>query len=548
MILFALCINQILLAQTSRNKTLDHKSKKEIIDSVCKVINENYVFPETAAKMANFIKRQYKENKYNQVNSMQEFTNMLTTDLRSICKDEHLRILSRKNLPPPNTANEEVKERAYQQQIEMDRKQNFYFKEVKVLEDNIGYVRLDKFADPRYAGPTAVATMNFLANCKALIIDLRYNGGGHSTMVQLLLGYFFDEPVHFNSFYNRKLNKINQDWSFAYVHGPKLQDVDLYVLTSKEYTFSAAEGFAFALKNLNRATIVGETTSGGAHSIDRFYLREHSIEVRMPTARAYDPKTGLNWEGTGVEPDVNTTANDAFNKAYNLALQNFIRKEEAIHQGINEVNGFNLEQMGIELILVEGGAFEMGDIFGEGKADELPVHTVTLDSFYISKTEVTFDQYDRFCDATGRNKPKDEGWGRGDRPVINVSWKDARDYCVWLSMKTNQEIRLPTEAEWEYAARECGEKVRFGNGKLIANPEEINFNGDVKDKKPYSIAGKSRQKTLPVATFKPNALGIFDMAGNVSEWCLDSYDKDYYLSSPSRNPTGPQVPTYYRVI
>jgi len=211
MILFALCLNQNLISQTSDNTTVDFKSKKEIIDSVCKVLNENYVFPEIAAKMANFIQKQFKENKYSEVNSMQEFTNVLTTDLRSICKDEHLRISLKSNLPPPDTSSEEEKEEARKQQIEMDRKQNFYFKEVKHLDDNIGYLRFDKFADPKYAGPTTVAAMNYLANCEALIIDLRYNGGGSPDMVTFLLSYFFDETVNFNNFYSRTNNKIRQE-------------------------------------------------------------------------------------------------------------------------------------------------------------------------------------------------------------------------------------------------------------------------------------------------------------------------------------------------
>ena len=115
-------------------------------------------------------------------------------------------------------------------------------------------------------------------------------------------------------------------------------------------------------------------------------------------------------------------------------------------------------------------------------------------------------------------------------------------------MNTNQEFRLPTEAEWEYAAREGGKDARFGNGELIASPEEINFNGDEKLKKPYSISGINRQKTSPVATFKTNALGIYDMAGNVFEWCSDWYDKNYYSYSPSRNPEGSKEGTFYRVL
>jgi len=548
MILFALCLNQNLFSQTSDNATVDFKSKKEIIDSVCKVLNENYVFPEKAAKMANFIQKQFKENKYSRVNSIQEFTNVLTTDLRSICKDEHLRISLKPNLPPPDTSSEEEKEKARKQRIEMDRKQNFYFKEVKHLDDNIGYLRFDEFADPKYAGPTAVAAMDYLAGCDALIIDLRYNGGGSPDMVTFLLSYFFDEPVNFNNFSTRANNEIKQEWTYSYVNGPKLTDVDLYVLMSRAYSFSASEGFAFALKNLNRATIVGETSSGGAHDEDFFYLREHSIELKIPTRRAYYPETGLNWEGTGVEPDVKTSAKGAFDKAYSLALQNFIKQEENRNSGTRAPVSTNLQDIGIEFAFVEGGLFEMGDSFGGGYKNEQPVHPVNLDDFFFSKTEITFAQYDRFCEATGRVKPDDEGWGRDTRPVINVSWKDARDFCVWLSMKINQDVRLPSEAEWEYAAREGGKKVRFGNGKLIANPEEINFNGDENNREPYSMSGINRQKTIPVASFEPNALGIYDMAGNVLEWCSDWYDKEYYLYSPSRNPKGPESRGYYRIL
>jgi formylglycine-generating enzyme required for sulfatase activity len=547
-ILFVLCINQTLFSQTSGSKTVDSNSKKEIIDRVCKVLNENYIFPEKAAKMANFIQKQFKEKKYRHVNGLQEFTNVLTRDLRSICKDEHLRISFVQNLPPPDTSSEEEKEKAHLQKVDMDRKQNFYFKEVKHLDDNIGYLRFDKFADPRYAGSTAVAAMNYLANCEALIIDLRYNGGGSPDMVTFLLSFFFDKPVNFNNFYKRNKNEIKQEWTYSYINGPKLTDMDLYVLMSRAYSFSAAEGFAFALKNLNRATIVGETTSGGAHDEEFFYFRKYSIQLKIPTRRAYNPKTGLNWEGIGVEPDVKTSANNAFDKAYNLALQNFIKQEENRNSGKGAPVSFTLQDIGIEFVFVKGGLFKMGDIYGEGYKNEQPVHTVNLDDFLISKTEITFAQYDRFCEATGRDKPGDEGWGRGNRPVINVSWKDARDFCVWLSMKINQDIRLPTEAEWEYAAREGGKDVRFGNGKLIANPEEINFNGNERYKKPYSISGINRQKTIPVATFEPNALGIYDMAGNVLEWCSDWFDKEFYLYSPSRNPKGPESGTYYHIL
>ena len=194
---------------------------------------------------------------------------------------------------------------------------------------------------------------------------------------------------------------------------------------------------------------------------------------------------------------------------------------------------------GNDMVFIKGGTFLMGDTFGDGGNDEKPVHTVTVNDFYMSKYEVTFAQYDTFCEATGRKKPSDSGWGRGSRPVINVSWNDAVAYCKWVSKHTGEHYRLPTEAEWEYAAREGGRKVRFGNGKDIAAPDEINFDGRSYYKKSYSRTGVYRNKTKPVGSFKPNALGLYDMSGNVWEWCSDWYGEYYYRNSPQNNPKGP---------
>jgi sulfatase modifying factor 1 len=202
---------------------------------------------------------------------------------------------------------------------------------------------------------------------------------------------------------------------------------------------------------------------------------------------------------------------------------------------------------GIEFVHIPGGTFEMGDTFAEGLPNEFPVHTVTLDDYYLSATEVTFDQYDAFCEATGRRKAGDEGWGRGALPVINVHWEDVNAFCRWLSEETGRDIRLPTEAEWEYAAREGGKKVRFGNGKDLADPGEINYDGSEDYKEPYSRPGIVRGRSHPVGSFAPNALGLYDMSGNVWEWCSD-YDKGtYYKNSPQNNPQGPSS-GYFRVL
>ena len=173
---------------------------------------------------------------------------------------------------------------------------------------------------------------------------------------------------------------------------------------------------------------------------------------------------------------------------------------------------------GMDFIFVEGGTFQMGRVNR---------HSVTVSDYSISKTEVTFEQYDAFCDATGRDKPFSESWGRGDRPVINVSWHDAVAYCEWMTIQTGKTYRLPTEAEWEYAAR-GGNKSKGYTYSGSNNLDAVAW-----------YANNSNRKTQTVAQKKPNELGLYDMSGNVWEWCSDWYSDSYYRSSPKNDPQGP---------
>jgi len=162
-----------------------------------------------------------------------------------------------------------------------------------------------------------------------------------------------------------------------------------------------------------------------------------------------------------------------------------------------------------EMVLIPAGTFQMGS--NDGYDDEKPVHTVSVKSFWMSKYETTFEEYDVFASATGRSKPSDEGWGRGKRPVIYVSWQDAVAYAEWLSKKTGKAYRLPTEAEWEYAARGGSTtKWHFGNDESRLGE--------------YAwYDGNSGKQTHAVGQKKPNDFGLYDMAGNVQEWTCSEY-------------------------
>ena len=178
---------------------------------------------------------------------------------------------------------------------------------------------------------------------------------------------------------------------------------------------------------------------------------------------------------------------------------------------------------GPEMVWLPGGTFTMGDEQSQ-EVDEKPAHKVALNHFAIGKYPVTFEEYDQFCEATKRDKPSDEGWGRERRSVINVSWDDVVQYCTWLSKQTGQDYRLLTEAQWEYACRAGSEKAYC-------------FGDDEKQLGEYAwYASNTGTGTEPVGEKEPNDWGLHDMHGNVWEWVQDWYGD--YPSEPQSDPNG----------
>ncbi len=317
---------------------IDSATRTQVIDAVLKELNDRYVFPEVAKQMETNVRQRISGKEYDSITSADEFAKKLTADLQSVSKDKHLRVrYSSQPIPVRKRAAEPTAEERAEFENNMKRI-NFAFERVERLPGNIGYIKLNNFFAPELGAETVAAAMNFVTNTDALIFDLRENGGGDPEMVALICSYLFgDKPVHLNSLYWREGNRTEEFWTKPTVSGKKYLDKDVYVLTSNR-SFSGAEEFTNNLKVLKRATIVGETTGGGANPGGMFRLHDH-FGVFVPTGRAINPITKTNWEGTGVEPDVKISKELALKTAHISALNKSYEKskDENFKRGLKDL-------------------------------------------------------------------------------------------------------------------------------------------------------------------------------------------------------------------
>jgi retinol-binding protein 3 len=305
---------------------VDAATRSAVVNKLAELLQAKYVDPERGAAIAAHMQQSLAAGAFDAAANAAAFGEAVTRDLQSLGIDRHLRVrfepqmyamVSDTSSGPAETPPAEIKRRA---------RDNFGFQKVEILMGNVGYLDLRGFMPPEFAGPTAVGAMNFLANSDALIIDLRNNGGGTPEMIQLLTTYLFgEEREHLNDFYVREGDHTRQFWTLPYVPGPRLPDVPVYVLTSKR-TFSAAEEFTYDLQNLKRATIIGETTGGGAHPGGWFPLTADFVAF-VSTGKAINPVSKKNWEGVGVKPDIEVPKDDALRVAHLEALKALAAKE-----------------------------------------------------------------------------------------------------------------------------------------------------------------------------------------------------------------------------
>ncbi|NMF63212.1 peptidase [Brasilonema octagenarum UFV-E1] len=311
---------------------IDPKVGVQIIETLISFLDK-YIFPEVAQRMKSQFRTHLQNGNYADITSAIKLAEVLTQQMQTISSDRHLQVFySYKPLPSLNEQGKPTAPEEQQRKRRYARWQNFGFYKVERLAGNIGYLDLRAFVPPELSGETAIAAMNFLSNTEALIIDLRQNGGGSPDTVALISTYLFDHQlVHLNNLHWREQDangvyyeRVQQYWTLPYVPGQRYLDKDVYVLTSS-FSFSAAEEFANNLKQLKRATIVGEVTGGGAHPGDFLLLSDH-FDVFIPTGRSVNPITQRNWEGTGVEPDIKVPGEQALKMAHLAALKELLTK------------------------------------------------------------------------------------------------------------------------------------------------------------------------------------------------------------------------------
>lgn len=264
---------------------INAQQRSGLIETMLARLDQHYVLPEVVARLSKEFRLRLRRGEYDQITSGRAMAGTLTKQLRASAKDAHLgvrfspeaMVASSGPAAPPSP-----EDRA--RFLRMAASGNFGFDRVERLNGNIGYMELNDSIDPDLGAPTAIAAMNFLANTDALIIDLRYNGGGVPGLAQLISTYFFDRPVHLHSIHWREGSRIQQYWTMPYVPGPRYLGKKVYLLTSR-HALSAPESFAYSLQALGLVTVVGETTAGGANPGREFRINDH-FAIFIPTGRA----------------------------------------------------------------------------------------------------------------------------------------------------------------------------------------------------------------------------------------------------------------------
>ncbi|RXF05590.1 S41 family peptidase [Pseudoalteromonas sp. PS5] len=321
---------------------ISYIDKNHILNTLTDNIEQQYVEVKKIDKISDALTVLKTSSEFTSSQSQEQFASLLTAELQKF--DKHFTVQWQN---PNKSQNNKTKREPWFTKLS---RKNSGFNRVEVLDGNIGYVDFWGFAELSKNSKSVVeSVMGFVSNADALIFDLRNNGGGSAEMVQFISSYFLKPNTHFNSIYSRVTDSTREYRTFANVNGSIHLDTPIYILTSND-TFSAAEEFAYNLKHLERATLVGERTKGGANPW-QFYELGSGFRAGIPIAKAINPKTKTNWEAIGVKPHIEIPQTNALDVAYKMAL-NEVKKSVSDEHQIKDIND-KLEELSNSLPLKE---------------------------------------------------------------------------------------------------------------------------------------------------------------------------------------------------
>lgn len=402
-------------------KKINEKFKKETISKIDLLLKENYVFPEQAELIVRHLNKSLSEGKFKKQELLDSFAIAVTKELRVINNDKHLGVWPAFT-PAKEQGNSNDDYELYLKKYTDTRKQANGFKDVKIIDGNIGYLNIDFFLAE--TTKTIDAYMCLLASTDAVIVDLQNNGGGNPKTVNYLCSYFLESNLLINTLYFRQGNRKDEVITHE-VNGRKMIDVPLFIITGPK-AFSGAEEFSYNMQSQKRATLVGEATGGAANPGDVFKINS-DLEIFIPTGTSTNPVTKTNWEGIGVIPEIKISAENAYSKTVELAgkAAEIYRNKKAAEskkiydeletlakqqtKSFSENNGEKMEQQITEIFKkgIDLGLFSEGDInfFGSQNIKKNPLMAECIlksNTVLYSKSPMTYLAYGDMLELNGK--------------------------------------------------------------------------------------------------------------------------------------------------
>jgi hypothetical protein len=406
---------------------------RKLIDTISHTLQRYYIFPDKALLMGQYLQQQRKRGHYRAFKDAHSLAGQLNKDLESVHRDGHLYI----RYDPALTQailelNPDKRRREDSLALHVAKESNFGLNRVEILEGNIGYLPIYSFTRfVSQAKPAFSAALQFLSHTQALILDLRYNGGGSPEMVGQLGSYFFPVSTPFTSIYNRRIDSTSVYWADPMQAQGITLTMPVYILTSKN-TFSAGEDFSYSMQQAKRAIVVGDTTGGGAHPAGPFVLGEGFV-LNLPFARSVNPYSQTNWEGTGVIPDIAVQAENALITTHKLILSQAIqqatddRQKRKLQWAVDELEAHHTYTMDQQALFAYTGDYngllvymQEGKLYckNTGRGNQITQLQEIKTDWFVLNEQVHVEFI------------KEED---GNFSLLKLHWRDGREIPVYIS-------------------------------------------------------------------------------------------------------------------